>query len=339
MARLTGLAAITVATFLPSAAGASSIASHNVPGYQGSISCLSASLCVVAGYDTHSVGDIVDVRNGSATKTIPVGGTDSVYAVSCAGASGCVALGRTSNGVGEDVIAISSAGLVTKVTRITVPVGVTLDRVACTSPTTCEVAGTDIFETPAPIEIGSWNGTKVSLQKVSAPALTTSTTIEGVTCVGSTCYAVGYSQHISSVTGLIVTEVNNHSFTLHTVSGDSLYSVACATVSICYGAGFSPGGGLVLTIKSGVASTSATVHPDLFGISCAARSCTAVGEELPTSPSSDTYWGTYVYVSSGAVSSVIPVGSSGGFDAVSRIGSVSTALGSAQGRGSEVARD
>jgi hypothetical protein len=314
---------------------AAGLRNESVKGVQFAASCLSRTLCVLAGYTPGGVGDIVVVHNGVPGHVSTVATLQGVVSVSCPSASGCVAIGNQA-GVGVRFVEVNASGVVTSSRLVTVPAGVVLSRVACTKLTACAVAGTDIFLSPTAIEVGSWNGSILKLHAVSPPKGTTDVAVEGLSCWGAACDLVGYLEKGVTVTGYVVTATDGKPGHLQSVPGDSLEGVSCMSASRCYAAGYTQAGGLIVTLNSGKASSPQHVKPDLFAIACAGSSCTAVGEELPPSPSADAFWGAIVTVSSGKATSTQAISESGGYNGVGRIGSDFTAVGSAQKIGSEV---
>lgn len=314
---------------------AAGLQNESVKGVQFAVSCLSRTLCVLAGYNTGGVGDIVAVHDGVPGHVSTVAHLQEVVSVSCPSASGCVAIGNQA-GVGVRFVSINASGVVTSPRLVTVPAGVVLSHIACTKLTACVVAGTDIFLSPTAIEVGSWNGSVLKLHAVSPPKGTTDVAVEGLSCWGAACDVVGYFQKVSIVTGYVLTATDGKPGHLQRDPGDSLQGVSCMSASRCYAAGYTQTGGLILTVNSGKASSPQHLKPDLFGIACAGTSCTAVGEELPPSPSTAAFWGAIVTVSSGKATSTQLISESGGYNGVGRVGSVFTAVGSAQKIGSEV---
>jgi hypothetical protein len=333
---LVGVLVCGALAFAGTPAQASALNEVRVSGVQTDVSCLSSKLCVLAGCDNHGVGDLIPLLGGVPGRLSTVAGTQGIYGVSCPSASGCVALGRTSNDIGAMLISINGSGLLTKTVSVKVPSGVTLDRIACTGVHSCEVAGTDIFVSHA-VEVGSWNGHTLSLHRVGAPAGSTDTVVEGVSCSGTACEVVGYAEKVAVVKGLIVTISHGKPTGLHVVPGDSLYGVSCTSATLCYASGFNQSGGLILTVKRGVASAPAHVASDLSGIACRGTACTAVGEQLPPPPTTAAFYGSLVTVSSGKVIASQLVPASGGYNSVAAArGGFFAAVGSAQGAGSEV---
>ena len=166
------------------------------------------------------------------------------------------------------------------------------------------------------------------LHRVSSPKGITAAEVEGLSCFGRACDAVGYFDKGATVTGYVLTITGGTPGRLQTVPGDSLYGVSCVSASRCYGAGFTRSGGLVVTLNDGKASLAQHVTPDLMSIACAGSSCTAAGEQLPPVPSSDAFWGDLVDVSAGKVTATLLVSPSGGFSGVARSGAFFAAVGS-----------
>lgn len=315
-------------------ASPAALANKAVPGIQSYVGCLSAKLCVLAGYTNKGVGDIVPVKNGAPQRAQTVKGTQGMYGVSCPNPSGCVALARPSSDVGVIFVKIGSSGKVTGSKKISVPAGVTINRLACTKLTSCTVTGTDIFVSLATIEVGSWNGSKLTLHRTSTPK-NTDAVAEAVSCAGTACDAVGWYSKGAANTGFSLTISGGKPGKLHTVKNDTLTGVSCLSKSLCYASGYKATGGLVMKLASGVPSPLLSVTGDLMAIGCHASACTAVGEQLPPPSSGDAFWGTIVGVASGHGSSQTD-SASGGYTDVARVGTFFAAIGPAQHGGSEV---
>ena len=319
-------------------AEALALSSHPVTGFQFGVSCISTTLCVVTGYDDGGVGDVVDIHKGVPGPVSVIAGTKAVYTVSCPAGAGCVALGVTSNDVSPVLVTIGPSGAVESSKTLSVPPGVSLVRISCVSLTTCELSGTDIFTSPVMLEMGRWDGAKLTLQHVPLPHGASAPALEALSCSGSQCVAVGSAFSGSNSEGLVL-RTTGGTPVLHTVADASIYGVACTSSSLCYGAGFTRTGGLAMTIKSGVASSTVTLtQGDMMAIACRASSCTAVGEKLapPGAPAKDVYYGVLVGLSDGKVTSSEMVPASGGFTNVAQYGGAYAAVGAAQGKGTEV---
>jgi len=280
------LAAAALALAAPAASAAprqgslDTYTSKGVSGYQFVVSCLSAKLCVLGGYNGKGVGDIVPVRNGTPQAAVTFKGTSAVYGVSCPNPSGCVALARTSNDVGAVFAAIGKSGKVTKSAKVSLPPLVSLQHLSCTRLTSCEVVGLDDtgFARYA-IEVGSWNGKKLTLHKTKV--YKGDVTVTDIACIGTSCDVAGYILGSNSKdTGFDLTVSHGSIGKLHTAADDALYGISCVSASRCYADGFSTGPsgeGLVVTANNGTIGSPHSVSGDLAGIACAGSSCTAVG--------------------------------------------------------------
>lgn len=329
--------AACVIGLVPSVVSASGITSRPMSGYQDVVACLSTRLCVVGGYTSRRVGDVVEVRDGVPGHVSTVKGTQDIVGISCPSGTGCIALARTSTDEGADLLAINAAGVVTGSKRVATSTGDEAERISCVSLTECETAGLDGLSTPPSYEIGDWNGKTLTLHKVTAPAGTQDAIVEGISCTTSTCDVVGYAEHGLVDTGISIRITHGSSFELFRVAQDLLYGVSCGSATRCYADGFDETGSVIVTLTDGKMGSQSTIPAsDLYGIACTGDACTAVGKESSTKPSNDPYWGTIYGLSNGAVSSTRVVELSSGFNDVSRVGSTFEAVGSGQGAPSEV---
>lgn len=338
-----GLAALIVLTAAAVGAGsaqAGGLKSHRVSGIQIAISCLSPRLCVSVGYNAHSIGDVIALHNGVPGHAMTVHGTQSIESVSCAGASGCVAVGRTSNDVGVQMVTIGKGGKVTKSVRVKLPSGVTIGRVDCVKIRSCEVVGTQFFTHPMAIEVGSWNGKKLTLHRLAGVHGSSSLSIQSVACHGSSCIAVGsVDVHVGQIVGVIVPIHHGHPSPLHKAKGDALYSASCPGAKRCYAVGFDSKGGVILTLHGASVTSTAAVTPDLSGIACHGSACTAVGQTLPPPPAAppSSFYGTITRLSAGKVTSTVSVPVSGGYSGVAQpTAGFFAAIGRAQQQSSEL---
>jgi hypothetical protein len=339
-ALLRGLAAVgvllaTLAVAVPEAS-ATGLNNRLVAGVQSEVGCLTTQLCVVGGYNNRGVGDIEAVRDGLPGRVSALAGTEEVSSISCPNPTGCVALGRPSSAVGIDFVTINKAGVVDKADRMSLPSGVSLTRIDCQTLTSCEVAGLQIFTTPATVEVGTWSAGRLVLHRVGVPSRSTDTVIEGLSCFKATCDVVGYFGEGAVDVGLSITITAGTHARLRTVGHDSLYGIACISAVHCYADGYGTHGGLVVTLTNGVASKTVSTRADLFGIACAGTACTGVGEALPPAGSSNAFWGQVLTIAAGAISSTVMVSQSGGYDAVARVANIFCAVGPTRSSGSEV---
>lgn len=330
---LATVAALLGATSAVAAGGAP--VSHRIGGIDGVVGCMTPTVCVVGGYNSHSVANLITVHAGVPTRIVDVPKTQGVYQISCPNPSGCVALLRTSNDIGVRFATLNAAGAVTRDVLVPLPVGVILGSLACTTMTSCVVAGTDVFKTPAPYEIGTWAAGKLTLHGVNVPARTTDTLLNNLACFRTFCDAVGYVQRSNVTTGVSIAITNAHHFALHTLGSDLPYGVSCISTALCYADGFRQSGGVVLTLKSGVLTSSAGTSPDLYGIACVKTSCTAVGKQLAPSGSKSFYWGDVIPVIGGKPGTTATVPQTEGLESVARVGGDYTGIGLWQASGSD----
>jgi hypothetical protein len=214
--------------------------------------------------------------------------------------------------------------------------GTGLDRIACSSTKLCELAGTGASGS---IEVASWNGRALSLHQVAAPAGWTDATAERIACAGSTCEVVGYAERGAAVDGLAMPVRAGRPGAVSVAPGDSLYGVACPTATLCYAAGYSANGGVVLAVENGVPGPPTNVMPDLFGIACHRSACTAAGEQPPPSgvSAAGEFYGTLVTLNGTTLTAGAQVTASGGYTSVAIAGANGIiAVGAAQGSGSEI---
>jgi hypothetical protein len=327
-----GAAAVvaSVCVQVGSSAAAATVTSTEVSGFQNVVSCLSAKLCVLGGYNSHGVGDVMPVRSGKPGKAAVVHGTTAIVAVSCPGSAGCIAIGNPKGGAGLTLVRINKRGVPTGTVRVKVPAGVSLVRIACTSLRSCELAGTDLLKTPELIELGSWNGHAVSLHHVKALAKTSDDAILAIACHGSSCLAVGDASHGTADDAIVVAVHHGRPSRPRRITNESWYAVACPTASSCYADGYGRDGGVIVHLSNGVVKATQKTEADLFGIACHRTSCSAVGEQLPVSaPPTVGYQGVVISLSAGKITGTQSIAKSGGFNSVAQpAGNVFVAVGS-----------
>jgi hypothetical protein len=290
------------------------------------------------GYNDQSVGDVVRVVGGAPQAEAPVRGSKVLYSVSCVSATACVAVGEPTDDTGALIVTLNATGAIASSRTVTVPPGVSLTRISCVARGSCVLSGTDLFASPVALEVADWNGASLALHKFSSPSGTTDPGLESLSCSGSHCVAVGSAFKGTQAEGIILDISGGKPVQEHVVAGQSLYGVSCTSSTLCYSAGFDRSGGVVLAVNDGIGGTAVAEHGDLLAIACRSTSCIAVGEELAPAgaPAKDIYYGALVSVSSGTVGPTTLVPLSGGFTNVAQSGGVYTALGPAQGTGSEV---
>ncbi len=320
-------------------AAATSVSNHKISGIEGAISCLTASRCVAVGYGAHH-GQVVTLTNGRQSRVTTVASSESLYAVSCPSSAGCWAIGPQNGGANLVLVRIGSTGKVTRALKVNEPFGASIGRISCASMSSCGVVGNNIFVTPAAIEIGTWNGAKLSVHKVAGAKGSTDTIVEGIACKKASCLAVGYYDlKFPKTAGFLLTMTHGKTGKQHLVGNDFFYGASCVSASKCYTAGFAGhAAGIVVTVKNGVATHTQTESADVTGIECVGGLCRAAGEELGGS----TYYGVIVTLANGTNKGTPVVDTAvGGFDGPNTIasrGSGFAAIGPAQsGTATEVA--
>lgn len=336
----TGVATLLVvaALALPAAAGASPLTTHPVAGTQDVAACLTPSRCVVGGYTTKVVGDVVPLANGVPGRTSVVRGSQSISGISCPSSKGCLALVRTSNDVRTELVSINPAGTVTgKPLTFALPSGAALFRISCETLTRCVLVGDNIAATPPAIEVASFNGKRLTFHEVVMPKKTVEVIMQAVSCAGPTCDAVGYVDKGTSTLGVSLEISGASTFQLHTIATDSLDAVSCVGVGRCYAAGTTGAGGVILTLESGSVTLSSTIPGvNLSSIACIEVSCTAAGEEEAQSPSTDLTWGALVPATSGVAGTPVAVEAAVALTGAASDGRTVVVVGGAQGPGSVV---
>jgi hypothetical protein len=322
---------ITLVTLVPSVAIAGTPTNHTISGYNFFGSCMNSKYCVAGGYNSKGVGDVVAIHNGSQSHVSTLPGSQRLDAVSCPTSSACVGV-ASFGGSDIGIISINATGVVTGTKKITLTAGYDLTRIACVSATQCELSGVDVFASPEQIVVATWNGKTLVSHKVAVPSKGTDPDIEAVSCWTTTCVVVGSAYvHTSTVLGVSLSIVNGTSIKSHTVVNHSLYGVSCISTSRCYAAGYDEHGGVIDTLTNGsLTSSTATPGSDLMSIACVSTTCTAVGEELATGITNDTYWGTIYPFTSGHLGTVDVDDPVDGFTSVAASGGSFAAFGPTQ---------
>jgi hypothetical protein len=164
---LAGSLAATAALMTGAPAQAATLTSHRVSGLEQAASCLTTKLCVVVGYNTRGIADVVPVKDGKPGRASTVRASSQLYTVSCPSAAGCWAVGEGAYSVTAEVAKIGRSGKVSISKALRVPAGVRLTRISCTSMTSCIIVGNE-FLTSKRIEVGTWNGRKLKLRSIKA---------------------------------------------------------------------------------------------------------------------------------------------------------------------------
>ena len=331
---LYGILTVSILTAGAPTAWATTPTSHIVPGHQAGVSCLSRSLCVLVGYNSQSTGDVVVLRDGVPVRQAAVPGSKALYSVSCSEGAGCVAAGENTNDTQLMLVTLNSSGAIVSTKSLTLQTGVTLTRISCVTTSSCALSGDDIFVSPAGLDIGHWDGHAVTVSQVPAPTGTSAPSLQAVSCSGTNCVAVGSAFKGVNVDGLVLRSVGWAKPQLYVVPNYSLYGVSCVSGSLCYAAGSTRTGGIVIPVTNGKAGTAATAGADLMGIACRASTCVSAGEKLapPGAARNDNYYGALVTTVAGKITSTQLVAASGGYANIAQYGGSFVALGASQGQ-------
>jgi hypothetical protein len=302
------------------------VTDHSVSGYETSVSCLTASLCVAVGSQiplpARSHGIVLTLTNGTQSHAVVLRHSSVIDSVSCR-KSGCWAIGRPVHGTGAYLVKISSAGR--PVVERTIPVrGTNLGPISCASMRSCVIAGADNRIRPAAIDIGDWNGRELHLHQVTVKG-SKRMTMPGISCWHNDCEAVGSALVGSARDGLILTIAGGKPARLNADSGyPYLGSVSCISARTCYAV---DGSGSVETVTRGVVTHSqGGAGGQLYAIECTGSDCEAAGTLLKPQYSTQDGWlqslsdGTWgAGIDDGAsywFSGIAVRGGSGGFIAV-----------------------
>jgi hypothetical protein len=336
----TALVALAAAASLalPAPAGATTPGTHAVSGTQSVAACLTPSRCVIAGYTSKVVGDVVAVTNGVPGRTSVVHGSQSISGVSCPTSKGCWALVRTSNDTRVELVSINPAGVVTgKPRSFPLPNGAALFRISCVTLTRCVLVGNNIAVTPPTIEVATFNGRSLTYHQVAVGKKALEVIMQAVSCDGASCDAVGYLDEGASSVGVSLEIRAPNSLVLHTIAKVGLDAVSCISPQRCYAAGTSGTGGVVLMLASGVVALNSPVPGvNLSSIACVGSACTAAGEEQAQSPSTDVTWGAVVPTSEGVPGTTGAIEAAVALTGAATAGGAVVVVGGAQGPGSIV---
>jgi hypothetical protein len=167
--------------------------------------------------------------------------------VSCTSTTACVAVGHGNTGV-KGLAVIRSAGKWGAMSSIAS--GARLQGVSCASATSCETVGYGTA-TKAPVALG-YNGTTWAAQSPAVPAGSTSSELNGVDCISTTCSSSGsYVPSGGSGTPL-AEQFASSTWSLdlpNSVAGatnQSLSGIACYGTAKCMSVGSYTSGGKVL---------------------------------------------------------------------------------------------
>jgi hypothetical protein len=273
-----------------------------------SVSCVSATVCTAAGYDTSIPGGagttLIESWNGTSWSVVPspTAGTAGsfLYGVSCASATACTAVGFYYTSGARWTLVESWNGTSWSVVPSPSPATDNyLNGVSCVSATACTAVGEHNDYKPGigyKALIESWNGTSWSV--VPSPNHSFGDTLDGVSCVSATaCTATGdyLTRNIGtgSKSKTLVESWNGTSWSVvpspRPGISSVLYGVSCVSAAACTAVGYhatsnsGPDKTLVEswngTSWAVVLSPSPGIRSVLDTVSCAsATACTAAGD-------------------------------------------------------------
>jgi hypothetical protein len=298
-----------------------------------SVSCLTASRCVAVGSQMPTPvpghGVVVTLTHGHQSHAVVLRRSSVIDSVSCR-KSGCWAIGHLVHGTAAYLVKISSAGRPVAEQTVRGRAWTSLGPISCASMRSCEIAGVDNGVRPAAIEIGTWNGVKLRLHRVTVKG-STRVSMTAISCWHSNCDVVGRAKvgpGILDWNGLILTVAGGKPGRLNADSGDPFAdSVSCVSARTCYG---TDGGANVVTVTRGVVThNQAGTGPDLNTIECTGSDCEVGGWVYPGGSASDgslqslsdETWGAPIEDSyTSGFTSIAVRGGSGGFIAIGQNG-------------------
>jgi Fibronectin type III domain len=217
------------------------------------VSCPSTTLCIAVGIvDTSSEATLVEQWDGSNWSVVPSANvpgspTDQLYSVSCPTTTSCIAVGAYLDNGNWQTLAEAWNGSNWTI----VPSGNTapsdynfLLGVSCTSASSCFAVGYGGSMESTVVQ--QWNGQAFTI--VASPSLPAwqSSSLVGITCVSATfCVAGGGSDDGTNLQDL-VEQWNGSSWTIvpspssssNGFQDQSLEAMACTSVTVCFGGGF-----------------------------------------------------------------------------------------------------
>ncbi len=277
-----------------------------------SVIVLSATTCVAVGSYITDKGverPLVEKWDGATWRVVPGQPNDrslasALVAVSCAKATSCLAVGTTRATVKSFTLPLTQRwdGTRWKVLPSRAPGGAGgtyLNAVSCVTTTSCYAVGNYATGFSAGLSlVEHWNGSKWTIMESPNPKRATSTTLTGVSCVATTCWAVGsYTTKPVGEPFFTVTEqLQRGKWALvgsPNANGDqssALNAVSCSRVASCYAVGvWNRGSGAALVehwngARWSVVSTGSGTgaFSRLSGVSCGTLSCVATGTNTST---------------------------------------------------------
>ncbi len=233
-----------------------------------SIACTTTSTCWAVGtaYASAKPRVALETWNGTAWKAgiLPTPGSSTVVqsmSIACPSAgTGCLVTGDFEAGntmLRPFAIRYADAQWAyVAVPRPTNSTNSQLTAVACTSPTACTAVGSYTTKTSTTLDLPlaeSWNGTTWTIQTVATPSAATGAALRGISCLATSCHAVGFTQSTdiwTEPTSTPLAEYWNGSTwtqqttpTLNQGTTGELDAVSCTATTTCEAAGAYAGRG------------------------------------------------------------------------------------------------
>lgn len=257
------------------------------------IGCMTSRVCVAGGATARGQGVVVPVINGRPGRPYRIRQTFGTFSISCPSRRGCIALGMSGGPIlstGVYLTLIDSSGHVRRTEFVPGTFNEELSQIACSSLTSCELAGINIPATPQAqrrhrpvwLEVGHWNGHRVRLHRMVQPGRNSDSAfdVQQISCRGASCDIVGYSQKLATGTdfGFVLHLRHGRFRGLHTIRHSQIFGVSCLTSSLCYATETTAGGqGYVVTLRDSAVKTRQAVGGKAVAIDCRRSSCVEAG--------------------------------------------------------------
>ncbi len=326
------VAAVVVAVLCAAApASAGSWVPQTVPGKQGSngrsaaVSCVGSTACMAVGASMVSTGQqraLAQAWDGSTWTAHAVPKPTSatrtrLAAVSCTAADACTAVGTYSLPPGPDggardlnPLVVRWDGTAWTLQTVPLPAGTIkayFNGVSCTTATACKaVGGYRTASVKSGTLIEHWNGSAWAVRGSPNPAGATFSSLNGVSCVGTTCMAVGsYTEAAGGVGNkTFAMQLYGNVWTLKSLPGPAgaaaagMNGVSCTSTAACTAVGgysmtnpqfhdnplAARWNGTSWTQQSTPPKPGSVLKRELTAVSCTSTTkCTAVGPEQDTS--------------------------------------------------------
>jgi hypothetical protein len=259
-----------------SAAATAAVSTHEIPGHEGAISCLTVFRCVAVGSGS-TAGQVVDIYKGRFAGSVRVL-AQTLTAVSCPNQLGCWAIGPRTGVL--NFVEIGRNGTVVRQIAVSgrAVSAAGLNQISCVSMTSCEL--TDSYfvsrNNVQTAELATWNGRKLRL--TPARDFVQLRYVSGPSCSRTSCVVVGaVTSNSVSLAPFVLTTVRGQPRAPSFLSPVRWYlnAVSCASAATCYAIG----SGAVVTVTDGVARSIHAGPANWSGIECAGATCWAVGSD------------------------------------------------------------